>query len=382
MGAATATPVSTARPRLSGSDAVRAAAMIGVICIHASAWGPSSPYAGVGLVSRFSVPAFMVLTGTLLAYQYTGRTLGVAFMRRRLGRSLIPWLSWAPVFIAFDFFVGSLKPTAPSVLSFLQYGGGHLWFLLLIPQLYLLFLVWPRRATWTVAILAMLVQVGLCLIRLFVALPGWQSQVMVTYGFLTFPFWIGYFGIAVAAGRTLAAGGGRIPVLQGHARTAAVVAGAVLIAATGWLLLNLHYHDSAPSWVLTGTNAFLNPVLPLFVFSIVIWFFVFAPAAMAAAGWLRWIVDTLSEQSLGLYIVHPVLLFFVGRVLYGMINSTTGALSVLGFAIFVIATLVATSIAVRLLMTTPLAVTIGTPRRPLRLPKLGLASSRRTAQPG
>ncbi|MBV8194551.1 MAG: acyltransferase [Candidatus Dormibacteraeota bacterium] len=357
---------------------MRAVAMIGVICIHASAWGPASPYVSVDLISRFSVPAFMVLTGSLLAYQYTGRSLGVPFMRRRLGRSVVPWLVWAPVYILFDFWIGVLSARGASVLAFVEYGAGHLWFLLLIPQFYLLFAVWPRRGSWAVAVIAMLAQSALQLMRIYVVLPGWQSQVVLSFAVMIFPFWIGYFAVGVAAGRTLARLGGE--VWSDAVRIRVAVIGPVAVAASGYLLLNLHYPSSpyAKSF-LTGTGAFLNPVLPVFMFSVVVWLFGAAPLLMRAWSPFARAVNVLSEQSLGLYIVHPILLWFIGRWLVGAVDST-GAASAAGFGAFILLTLLATMLVVRLLQATPLAVTIGTPRRQLGLASLRLAGGRRTAQ--
>ena len=374
MGAPTAPAVSRApaaasRPRLAGSDAVRAIAMIGVIGIHASAWGPPAPYASVDRITRFSVPAFMVLTGLLLAYQYTGRPLGMTFMRRRLGRSLLPWLAWVPVYIVFDFLIGTMHVSGASVLSFLQYGGGHLWFLLLIPQFYVLFALWPRRGSWVLAAVAMAVQTGLNLLRLYAVLPGWESQVMLSYSVLLFPFWIGYFAVGVAAGRSLAAQVRRrtAPSPAGSWQLPAAVLGAVAVAASGYLLLNLHYPNSPYAHgFLRGTGAFLDPVLPVFVFSVVVWLFIAAPPLMRASRPLARTIDLLSEQSLGLYIVHPIFLWFIGRAFVTGIGAG-GAVSVLAFFAFMLCTLLATMLAVRLISATPLAVTIGVPQRPLAL---------------
>ena len=360
----------SAQPRLAGSDAVRAIAMIGVICIHASAWGPAAPYASVDRITRFSVPAFMVLTGLLLAYQYSNRPLGMAFMRRRLGRSVVPWLTWVPVYIGFDFLINTLRISGSSVVSFLQYGGGHLWFLLLIPQFYVLFALWPRRGSWALAVVALLLQTALNLLRLYAKLPGWESQVMLTYSFLMFPFWIGYFAVGVAAGRTLASRAARGVAPPGGAgawRAPLVLAGAVAVAASGYLLLNRHYPGSPyAAGFLRGTGAFLDPVLPVFVFSIVAWLFVAAPALLRASRPLARVIRVLSDQSLGLYVVHPMFLWMFGRVFVTSIDGG-GGLSIVAFFAFVLCTLLASMAAVRLISATRLAVTIGSQRLPLDL---------------
>lgn len=339
--------------------------MVGVVCIHASQWGPLLPFESVDRIARFSVPAFMVLTGVLLAYQYSGRPLGLRFMRRRLSRSVLPWLVWVPVYVVFDVLTGALSSNTSDVLSFLSLGAGHLWFLLLIPQFYVLFAAWPRQRRWIIAGLAMLVQTALCLVRIYVALPGWQATVMLTYATLIFPFWIGYFAVGVAVGRSLRQPG-RLRRAAGVWRGRLVVAATVAVAGSGFLLLRLPYPGAryADSF-LHGTGAFLNPVLPLLVFSAAAWIALVLPPLMERVRAVGRAVLLLSEQSLGVYIVHPILLFFVATYLVNAWLLQGGATAALGVTLIVVITLLGTLLVVRLLAATPVATALGVPRRPL-----------------
>lgn len=354
------------RPRLVASDALRVVAAVGVVLIHSSAWGPASPYSGVNLITRYSVPAFMVLTGILLGYQYTGRALGMPFVERRASRTLIPWLAWMPVFFVFDLLIGSLRVTPSGLAYSYSTGFGHLWYLLLIPQLYVVFAFWPRRWSWPVALAAMAVQTALCVVRIAVAFPaGWQSQLMVTYGFMLFPFWIGYFGIGVAAGRTLLARSTG-PVTHGaRRRLPLIIASAAAVGGFGFLLLNLHFQGSAYK-NLQGTGSFLNPLLPLFVLGIVVFVFASAPVVMARSAVLARTLRFLGDLSLGIYIIHPIFLWFFGRKMVTTLGFG-GPLSVAAFFTLVLAVLVCSVIAVRIIVATPLAITLGSARRPIRL---------------
>ena len=342
---------------------MRAAAMLGVVCIHASSWGRPDPYIEVNTLSRFAVPAFVVLTGLLLAYQYHRRALGGDFMRRRVARSIVPWLAWVPVYIAFDILIGTVKPTSAGVLSFLQLGTGHLWFLLLVPQLYLLFALGVRHASWRFAAVAVALQVALYVVRLYVTLPGSLSGLVLSHGYLIFPFWIGYFAVGVAAGRHLA----RIrlhrpPPLP---RTALAAGAAVLVVASAELLLNAHYPGARYAGTfLRGTGAFLNPLLPLFVFASVWWLHITMPLVMQHSSAMRSTVRVLSDQSLGLYIVHPMLLWYFGGLLVHAVGARS-PLTIPAFTALVLLTLLSSMIVVRLIAATPLAVTLGVPRTPL-----------------
>ena len=391
----TRVPPATPRPRLTGSDALRVVAAVGVILIHSSAWGPALPYGGVNLIARFSVPAFMVLTGILLGYQYTGRQLGMRFMRRRAGRTLIPWLAWVPVFLVFDLVTGSFHPSPAAFSYSFRTGFGHLWYLLLIPQMYLVFAFWPKRWSWRLAIIAMAVQTALCLVRVTTVLPsGWQEQLVLTYGYLLFPFWIGYFAVGVAAGRTffMPAGAPRGGAPRGvdalrqsltteaHARMRGVIVicATAAVAASGYLLLNLKFHGAPWVGFLQGTGAFLNPVLPIFVLSITVWVFAAAPPLMRRSQALARSLRFLGDLSLGIYIVHPIFLWVFGRLVVTKL-ALGGPVSIASFFALVLTVLVVAVIAVRLLVATPFAVTVGSVRRPLEWMRIPLTGGRGAA---
>ena len=342
-------------------------ALLAVVAVHTAAWGPAVPFQTIDKMARFCVPAFVLLTGTVLAYRYTGKQLGARFARRRLARTLFPWIVWVPVFMWFDIVFGALIPRTPSVAGFLAQGGGHLWFLLLIPQFYLLFAVWPRRHRWAIAAAALALQTALCVIRLYVAFPGWESQVMLTYANELFPFWIGYFAVGVAVGDSMRHPGVLRRTLNIWRWPLVLLAGAAT-AATGYVLLTLHFAGAAygPEW-LNGTGSFLNPVLPFFVFAVGTVVATSLPPLLRACAPLARTVSVLSDDSLGVYIVHPIVLYFVAMSFAedGMAHGGVRSLPV--WAAFVVLTLAVSLGVVRLLRATPLAATLGATYAPLRI---------------
>lgn len=367
------------RSRLPGADALRAVALLAVVAVHTAAWGPAVPFQTIDRLARFCVPAFVLLTGTVLAYSYTGRPLGAGFARRRLARTIFPWIVWAPVFMWFDIGLGALTPRTPSVAGFLALGGGHLWFLLLIPQFYLLFAVWPRRHRWAIAAAALALQTALCLIRLYVALPGWESQVMLTYANEIFPFWIGYFAVGVAVGDSMRRPGVlRRGLNMWRWRLAGLAA--VATAGTGYLVLTLHFPGAAygPEW-LTGTGSFLNPVLPFFVFALGTVIATSLPPLLRASRPLARTVSVLSDESLGIYIVHPILLYFVAIWFARDGMAHGGVSSLVVWMAFVLLTAVASLGVVRLLRATPLAAALGAGYAPLPLRRSSTAEGERAA---
>ena len=352
-------------PRLRSAEVLRALATIFVVVIHTTHWPPNSAlFIDLDTLSRFAVPAFMLLTGVLLSYQYGDRDfLAADFLRRRFSRSLIPWLAWAPVYTVFGWFL-TTDPlhSVTGVVNFLDYGAGHLWFLLLIPQMYLAFLVWPRRNLWWWAAAAMALQTILCVYRLYGPMPiGAVEQFFLWHGFQLFPFWIGYFAVGVAAGRSLLSRGEPAALRWGP-----VAAAAAITAVGGWLMVAVTYDAAPHADFQIGTGAFLLPQEPLYVLAIAALVWLTGRAVIATGPRVEALVKVLSENSLGVYILHPMLIFAIGRHISALLDPGL-PVSFAGFLVLTVGGLLAGTLVSIALCWTPLALTLGVPRRPLPL---------------
>ena len=130
--------LTTPAGRHAGADLLRVLATIAVITIHACAWFASAstldsaPYRVFATLSDFSVPAFVVLAGFLLARRYRYTTPGLSFVWRRARRTIVPWLIWAPILFGFTLSTGQVASNSSSVWEWWASGGGHLYFLSLI----------------------------------------------------------------------------------------------------------------------------------------------------------------------------------------------------------------------------------------------------------
>ncbi len=367
-----------ARPaRLESAVALRALATVLVVVIHTTHWPRGSVlFDDLDLLSRLAVPAFMLLTGVLLSYQYGAAPLRTGdFLSRRFSRSLVPWLAWAPVYTLTGWFLtGDPMHSVIGVVNFIVYGAGHLWFLLLIPQMYLVYLVWPRRNLWWWAAAAMVTQTLLCIYRLYGPMPiGVLEQFFLWHGFQLLPFWIGYFAVGVAAGRTLASRGEPARIRWGAALAAAAVA-----ALSGWLLIAVTYGSAPHGGFAQGTGGFLLPQEPLFVVSVAVLVWLTGRSVVARGGRLATVIRVLSENSLGVYILHPILIFAIGRQLGGLLSSGL-PVSFLGFLILTVAGLIVATAVAMLLSATPLAPTLGARRRTVAPAERRPASSRSSA---
>ncbi|MDR0360533.1 MAG: acyltransferase [bacterium] len=344
--------------RFLGADAVRALALLCVIAIHADHWplqdagADRAVWSGVDQLARVAVPWFVMLSGCLLAYQERGPAR--AFLGRRLGRSLVPWAAWVPVYALVGLFLTAEIPHDWADLGgWLELGAGHLWFLVLIPQLYLVALVWPRtpRGTALAGAAALLVQVGVGIYRLYAPGDGPLQGVLLPFGFELGVCWIGYFGVGAALGARLARGSLRWPAWPFW----------LMVPPAAWLVLWVGAPGAANPSFLQGTGAFLNPALPLIAVPSFVAVALTGDRVLAAHGRLRAVTVRLSELSLGVYIVHEALLYVPGRLLAPLLQRDL-PVSLVGFGLLVAVALGLSAVATRLLVATPLAVTLGSRR--------------------
>ncbi|MBO0702333.1 MAG: acyltransferase [Candidatus Dormibacteraeota bacterium] len=352
-----------------GLDLVRVLALLAVIAIHCDHW----PYQSSGLdrrvwttldlLLRVSVPLFMVLSGFLLTYGEQHALPVSQFLRRRLGRSLIPWIVWVPAYTLIGVFLTKeVQPSWAGVATWWALGGGHLWYLLLIPQLYLLFQIWPssNRGLLLAALASLAIQVALSTYRLLAPADTALNSFLLAYGYQVAPLWLGYFGIGLLAGRWRAQ---HLETWHSWGLTGvfavAMVGGAVLLVlADGSGTPNAQF--------VQGTGAFLLPsLIPLTIASFVTWGLA-GERLLAARPAVTQAVQEVSRYSLGIYIVHEALTYLTGPLQYAGIARASLAVSLVIFLFQVLVTFVLAYVVTRVLAATPLAITVGLPPRPPR----------------
>jgi surface polysaccharide O-acyltransferase-like enzyme len=289
-----------------------------VVVIHCAPWpshatpGAQAVYSDIDLLARVSVPLFVVISGLLLARHYPRIDAPLRFWQRRLKRTLLPWVLWAAIFFALTVGIGGMSADPAQSWGWWTGGAGHLFFLILIPQLYLLYLIWPksqRGSKWALLI-SVAVQLTLQLARVWLPIHGgWGKILLLDYGYEEAPLWVGYFGLGVFLG--LRAGRWpRLSPLRWLAAPLTLGAGLVLLAGLpGKIAVNWG------PWV-NGTGAFLRPSLLLLTAVVLYDIWAVAPVASKLGGAVtRRAVHSLSQNSLGIYIVHPIWLLGAGPLL-------------------------------------------------------------------
>lgn len=347
---------------LHGADALRAAATLAVIVIHAGLW-PSDAghtagplYHDVELLARFAVPAFVLLSGLLLAYHH--RPDAASRFGRRLRRSVVPWLWWAPVAAAFALLVrGEVDGNVAAVSDYLAFGAGHLYFLLLVPQLYLAYLLWPRgvRGAALLCVVAVAVQLALESIRLYVDAAGNPVffRLVLWHGYQLLPFWIGYFATGVLAGRLLRAGW-RPPAWTG-------IAALVALPLAALSLLHFPGDGGVNASFAFGTGAFLVPAMFPYALIVSATLAFWVPRLLDRGRRLNALSATVGRHSLGIYIVHPMLLYVIATRMEPLLFAPL-PVSALGLVLLVGFTAVGSWAVARAIARTPAAPTVGLPR--------------------
>lgn len=301
--------VPSTHQRLVEADLLRVVAMISVTTVHSVAWFDASGGAGLvyrllDAVMRFGVPVFVFLTGYVLVHTTRDRRLDTArFIRRRTIRVALPFVLWAPIYVAVWAAVGEVSVRSPLDVPRLVWHGqvaGHLYFLAVACQFYALHVLLPRSRRASLLLVALTLPLQLTLTGVRAA--GWAPPAPfdVTFGYEAqwfFPWWMGYYGLGAAAAwhrapilRFLGAHRGRV-LPTASVVTAMVAAGILLSGATGFDLI-LH-----PS------------VFPLTVAVIIA---VASAASTAALPAPR--IELWAQRSLGVYLVHPLVLLGVGRI--------------------------------------------------------------------
>jgi peptidoglycan/LPS O-acetylase OafA/YrhL len=348
---------------LEGADALRALATVAVVVVHTSAWPLQDAgadrlvWSWVDLASRFCVPAFVVLSGLLIGLRGGGGRRG-PWVRRRLRRTLLPWAVWAPVYCVLGLWLtGDID--GDGLAGWLLGGGGHLYFLLLVPQLYAVSLLWPKRLGPALGLAAgaMAAQLALDTLRLSGPMPPTLERLALWKGYELFPFWIGYLGVGIGAGRLLAAHRDRAD----HPRAALACLAAIPPALA---LLLARPADGLPHGdFATGTGAFLRPALVPLVLAVCAAVVLGAPRPLRDRPWMRHALRALSRDSLGVYITHPVIAYLVGHFLLASMLQRSLPVSVAGFVLLTGATLALAIVATRLLAASPFGAAIGAPSR-------------------
>ncbi|AOQ23691.1 MAG: hypothetical protein PWP41_1243 [Moorella sp. (in: firmicutes)] len=344
------------KPHIGEVDYLRVFGLITIVLIHA--WGfyllmpVASPYSriaqelGVNLL-RFGRQIFMFITGLVLFYNYSGRKLNLnRFFSRRLKNLAIPYVIWTAFYLILKRSSGMLNWTGFGGFLTLWWqnvlngnGYSHLYYILVAIQFYLFFpwlvtLFKPRRPGMTAEII---IGLGLALYALYfylfevrqdlvgaavagtplAGITGWlflyKDRLLVSY----FPYYLlgALAGLHLDSWRRW---------LQDHLE----VAVAFLVIAASLVISEYfyYYRRQGQPWALT--ISVFKPSIYLYSLAIITVFFQLS-FYLERRGFLRWLVSPLAANSLGIYLLHPAILFIFNSYFWNYVHLPGFLLAIL-----------------------------------------------------
>lgn len=314
--------------RLDELDVLRALAAVAVVAIHVTAPVLALPPGGrisfwvaaaINQWARFSIPAFVFISGLALFYSYGSRQVKpLQFWRRRLGAIGFPYLIWSAFYVLLVTWAGNLPLSGlPLRLGWDLLQGSamyQLYFVVLILQFYLLFpFLKPLGRSRLLPYLTAAALVFQYWLMARAGSPtGWANapdwlRAILRWQDRLFPWWLGYFalgawlGVNVAAFRRWAGRWGW-PFLG------------VSFAATAVLISEFARRLAGPGASVAWAASGFRPLA--YVYSLV------ASVAYVAAGLhvmrvrgLRPLLLGLARYSFGIYLVHPLVFLAWQRLL-------------------------------------------------------------------
>ncbi|WP_375490009.1 acyltransferase [uncultured Jatrophihabitans sp.] len=349
--APSASPARTRLSRVDELDVVRVLTFACVIAVHVigEATSNSRTAGGFLVLLHFTREAFFWLTGFVLVLNYGRRHLQLArFWRRRFQLVGIPYLLWSLGYCLLDRVASSGRtPSWPGgVVQDVLYGTAwyHLYFLLVTLQVYLLFplLAALLRATARHHV-ALLVVSGALEVAVLTGLhwttpwSSWQAGFNEHQNVLiwNYQFWVISGGVAAWHVDGLR------DWLSRHRRATAV--GCALAAC-----VTLGYYVSQLDIGVTPTtaSAVLQPITILCTAAAVLTMFLLGQryAQLPANQSLRRMVDTASDRSFAVFLVHPAFIWFFPRIDHGWgAAHVNNVLYVIGLYVAVLAASVVTA---------------------------------------
>ncbi|HVW97420.1 MAG TPA: acyltransferase family protein [Mucilaginibacter sp.] len=258
---------------------------------------------------RFAVPVFVMITGALLLHREEDTFL---FLRKRLGRIVMPFLFWSLVYIAYSWynedltFTQNIWTNIRMVLHVLKVGSSyHLWYVYMLIGLYFFIPVigkFVRQASRKELLYFLVIWFGIMLTT--------QPYLIRYSPAIDMHYFAGFAGYLVL-GHYLAFTNFKIP----HLRLWITLLFLLCIAGIGFGSLAI---AGNPGW--PGTM-FFEPLSPPVVMLAAAIFMLFKLSRKKARPFLARIRDFTGNYSYGIYLAHALILYLLddlAGINYGM----------------------------------------------------------------
>jgi surface polysaccharide O-acyltransferase-like enzyme len=325
------------KQRLHVFDDIRAFAALSVIAIHATAPYVISEPAGFiwNQLMRYAVPLFIILSGFLLYYADRKKEhLNYGqFMRKRLTKIFIPYLIWTLVYTLFKM-REELTDRGTEALPDVGWAFVHLYFLIIMFQLYLLYPVlrlWVKHSAKQALFISFLCTFLTQTWTYVHSVMGWFVEIpQVTR---IFPVWLFFFVLGMYTAQYKDRWEGWLK------RTGVLIALYWIVSIV--LLL-------ADSWITETYGASIKPAVVLYTITSYFFFYYICTGKQRRERQGRGFIQWLSAQSFLIFLLHPLILTVLRLLpreygddviwdgtlgMLGLFTATTGVTLLLTYAI-------------------------------------------------
>ena len=301
-------------------DYLRGLAIIAVIAIHLSAYFIFIKHMGalviiniiVDIFSHFAVPLFIFISGFVLSIKYHGVFSKLTFYKRRM-RSIIPqYLVFSFLFLIISAVYTKSIPSILTIIYDIIAGQSfyHLWFFVLIIQLYLLYpwiiKIYERYSDTGKAenflALCLTVQILSSIIEILFS-TLFHIIIINTLFSYTFIQYIFYFVLGIYVNRNSHSIRRFIGSVKPLKIGIPVIVLTVVISSVP-IIGKIYYNDyyNAPTYYYL-ISVFLQPVLYIFIFALC---YKITIRLMEAKNIMTNIIHSLGKYSFGIYLIHPL----------------------------------------------------------------------------
>lgn len=324
-------------------DYLRAFAILAVLAIHVSAGFTAIPNInalmvvniGIDIFSHFAVPLFIFISGFVLYLKYQKNYSQKEFYQKRFWRIIPPYLLFTTFYLIFNAFIAAYKTgtfTFPSILqiayAYLAAGGYyHLWFFLIIIELYLLYPViikiynffLDRGTDWLFLVLALVLQLGWQIFGANFQLHLFGYDLSITNKIFFCEIFYLVFGIYICKHYPTI----KEWVLKKSILTFVTPTIIFTIIGSGLWLTGIYIYgsyNSIPDISFTFIESLIQPLFYLFIFALL---FAVSNKITNSNKNFKWLL-TVSLYSFGIYLIHPFFqtgLIYVGKI-FGITYET------------------------------------------------------------
>jgi surface polysaccharide O-acyltransferase-like enzyme len=357
---------------------LRAFAILAVVAVHVSMFFTSIPdvnllavlNAGIFVTAHFAVPIFIFVSGLVLATRYRGGYALFSYYSRRAWTIVPPYLLFTFLYLLIPVegmmhLAGTPAPDTALYALLLGTGAYHLWFFVLIIQLYLLypliFRVYERfeQGGGVLYLLLLLLFVQTVWNVSAHAVGAFAGTDWYTILIRAFPSHLFYFVLGIAVAVRFDSVSLQVRSLPRAFFVVPVVAGTLLLAgmwAWGMFAYGGFYAVSPAFFCI------YRLIEPFYYIPVGIALFRLAGHLQESGGWWCGACRSIGHHSYGIYLIHPFVLAAAATILASY--AGLGWSDWITYPVVFVATVAASYGAVRALSRLPgSAVVVGEPRR-------------------